>query len=104
MRNSLSLTNPGFFALILPSTFQAEDIVKTLLPARVNISSQVLFQDFDDEPVLLNLGSQRYFELDDIGARLWQLLAEDGDTGSACAQLVDEYDVTLEQLRKDIAV
>ena len=49
------------------------------LPTQVEISPEALFQELDGETVLLNLQSERYYGLDDVGTRMWQLLAENGD-------------------------
>jgi hypothetical protein len=73
------------------------------LPARVEVSPDVLFQELEGEAVLLNLKSERYFGLDDVGTRMWQLLAENGDVAAAHAQLLKEYDVDPARLQGDLA-
>lgn len=73
------------------------------LPDQIEIPSQVLFQVLEGEAVLLNLESERYYGLDDIGTRLWQLLAENGDVNAALVQLQSEYDVEADALREDMA-
>jgi hypothetical protein len=75
----------------------------TSLPSHVDIPSDVLFQELEGEAVLLNLETERYYGLDDVGTRIWQLMAEDGDVLSAFEQLSKEYDVPSEVLRRDIA-
>jgi len=65
------------------------------LPSQVQIPTEVLFQELEGESVLLNLQSERYYGLDDIGTRLWQLLAENGDVAAACEQLLKEYPGTM---------
>jgi hypothetical protein len=77
--------------------------MSAILPSHVQIPSDVLFQELEGESVLLNLQSERYYGLDDIGTRLWQLLAENGDVAAACEQLVKEYDVEEDILRQDVA-
>lgn len=73
------------------------------LPKRISISPQVLFQDFEEQCVLLNLDTEHYFSLDDVGARAWRLLAEDGEVAPAVAQLLAEYDVDEATLVRDLA-
>lgn len=46
------------------------------LPKAVSCSPDVLFRELDSEGVLLDLETERYYTLDDIGARMWQLLHE----------------------------
>ena len=73
------------------------------LPTRVEVSPEVLFQELPGEAVLLNLTSERYYGLDDVGMRMWALLSQDGDVAAACAQLLEEYDVGEDQLQADLA-
>ena len=74
------------------------------LPARVVISPDALFEELQGEAVLLDLKSERYYGLDDVGTRMWQLLAEDADVAAACSQLMKEYDVEPARLQDDLAV
>jgi hypothetical protein len=71
-------------------------------PKRVKISDNVLFQHLDNECVLLNMESEQYFGLDDVSARIWQLLTEDGDTEKLLNTLLAEYDVDEATLKKDL--
>ncbi len=73
------------------------------LPTHVDISPDALFQELEGEAVLLNLQSERYYGLDDVGTRMWQLLAVNGDVAAAYAQLLQEYDVEAAQLEADLA-
>lgn len=73
------------------------------LPPIVRINPNVLFQDLEEEAVLLNLETEMYHSLNDIGSRMWQLLAEEENTAVVLAQLLKEYDVNEQQLRQDFA-
>ncbi|HEY9000084.1 MAG TPA: PqqD family protein [Mucilaginibacter sp.] len=73
-----------------------------ILPKTVKISNNVLFQHINNECVLLDMDSEQYYGLDDIGARMWQLLSEDGDTGKALTLLLAEYDIDEKTLRQDL--
>jgi len=73
------------------------------LPARVGISDHVLFQEIEGECVLLDMSSEQYFGLDDVGTRMWQLLATDGDTAKVISTLTKVYDVDEATLRRDLA-
>ncbi len=70
----------------------------------VEISDQVLVRHLQGETVLLDLRSQHYFGLDEVGTRIWQLLAEHGETGAVVAGMVEEFDVERSQLERDLAV
>ena len=72
-------------------------------PKRIIVSQDVLFQNLDDEVVLLNLGNERYYGLDPIGTRMWELLTERGDPEAIIAQLLSEFEVGEATLRADLA-
>lgn len=65
-------------------------------------SSEVLFQEVGGEAVLLSLASERYFGLDPVGTRIWQLLALDSSLQSAFDALCGEYQVAPERLQADL--
>ena len=73
------------------------------LPAQVAIPPDVLFQELEGEAVLLNLETEHYYGLDDVGTRMWQLLAEHGDVATVVEQLIEFYDVDEANLRHDLA-
>jgi hypothetical protein len=66
------------------------------------MSPRVLVQELDGEAILLDLESEHYFSLDDVGTRMWQVLAEAGDVETAVARLLREYDVDEATLRHDL--
>ena len=65
-------------------------------------STDVLFQEVGGEAVLLNLASERYFGLDPIGTRIWNLLGKDNVLQHVHAALCAEYDVPPERLESDL--
>ncbi len=73
------------------------------LPQRVTISPDVLLQELNGEAVLLDLKTERYYGLDDIGTRMWQLLDSNGQVEAACARLLQEYEVDETTLKDDLA-
>jgi len=48
------------------------------------------------------MGSEVYFGLDPIGARMWEALAETGDIKAAAALLVEEFEVDGGRLLSDL--
>lgn len=65
-------------------------------------SPDVLVQELEGEAVLLNLASERYFGLDDVGTRIWQHLADCGRLDRVCERMQEEFDVDVETLRADV--
>ena len=71
--------------------------------ANVRITPDVLHQELGGETVLLNLSNENYFGLDEVGTRVWQLLGETHSANAVVTRLIEEYDVSAEQLRTDVA-
>ena len=65
-------------------------------------SKDVLVQELAGESVLLDLASESYFGLNEVGTRLWQLLIEHGSPEKAVEVLLDEYEVDEKTLREDV--
>ena len=61
-----------------------------------------LINVIEGESVLLNLKSESYFGLDQIGTRMWTLLTTSDSIQSAYEALLDEYDVSADDLRRDM--
>ena len=68
----------------------------------INISSEFLTQEVGGETVILDLKSETYFGLDEVGTRIWQLLVEQEDMQTITATMLNEYDVEEDQVEKDI--
>ena len=69
---------------------------------RFTVSPEVLFQEVSGEMVLLDLASESYFGLDEIGARIWGLLGEDKNQGQILDVLLREYEVDRKTLEEDL--
>ncbi len=72
------------------------------LAREARISPEVLFRELAGEGVLLDLKSQRYFGLDPVGTRIWQLLDEQRQTDDVLQAMLEEFDVEEGRLRKDL--
>jgi hypothetical protein len=76
--------------------------VKPTLSDEVTISPEVLIQELDGEAVLLDLASESYFGLDDVGTRIWQLLQEHGSLQRVYDAMLTEFDVEPVRLEEDL--
>lgn len=56
----------------------------------------------DDDLVLLEQTQSRYYGLDSIGRRIWELLEEPRTIGSLCTTLEAEFDVSFERCRTEV--
>jgi len=69
---------------------------------RVSVSPHVLVRQVEGELVLLNLKTKRYFGLDEVGTRVWALLATGQQIQAVYEALLAEYDVDAERLRQNL--
>lgn len=70
--------------------------------SRVCTPPHVVSRRLDDELVLLNLDSESYFGLDDVGTRMWEALSSSDSVEAGFQQLLAEYDVDETTLRADV--
>ena len=68
----------------------------------VHAPEHVLMRELDGESVLLNLDSETYFGLDQVGTLMWSLLTGAPSIQAAYDALLAEYDVTPYVLRQDV--
>ena len=69
---------------------------------RAHVPSHVLVRFLDNEAVLLNLSSEKYFGLDETGTRMWQLATTSPNIAAAYQELLAEYDVAPELLHDNL--
>lgn len=72
------------------------------LAHRLNRSDQVLFQDVGGEAVLLDLASETYFGLNEVGSRIWSLLPDATSLATIHAALCEEFDAPAELIERDL--
>ena len=70
--------------------------------SRVTTAPGVLLQDLDGEAVLLNLANGHYYGLDEISFRMYSLLVSSTSVRAAYEQLLQEYEVSPDQLERDL--
>ena len=69
---------------------------------RVKIPDDVLISNLQEESVILNLDSERYYGLDDVGTRFLSILTTSDSIEAAYQTLLKEYDVDGQVLRQDL--
>jgi hypothetical protein len=70
--------------------------------SKILVPEHVLIRVFENESVLLNLESESYHGLDNIGTRMWQTLTRSENVQAAYKALLAEYEVDADSLRKDL--
>jgi hypothetical protein len=69
---------------------------------RVKVPDDILISGLQNESVILNLDSERYFGLDEVGTRMMTLLTSADSIQAAYETLLKEYDVEGDVLRQDL--
>ena len=62
----------------------------------------VVHRELDGVAVLVHLGTNQIYSLNETGSMFWALLAEGKDRGTIRARLLDEFEVALEELDGEI--
>jgi hypothetical protein len=87
----------------LPSSQKAKgEKMASFMTSRVTVPDDVLMRELDGESVILNLASEQYYGLDEVGTRMWQLLSTPKTIEDAYEILLTEYDVEPDRLLHDM--
>lgn len=68
----------------------------------VRISKEVIAQELEGEAILLNMQDGKFFGLNPVAKRMWDLLNELGQSEKVLKQLLEEYDTNEQQLRQGL--
>ncbi|MBQ4551084.1 MAG: lasso peptide biosynthesis PqqD family chaperone [Oscillospiraceae bacterium] len=58
--------------------------------------------DMNGSAVMMDIMTGKYYNLGQIGGRIWEILEEPMTVAALVEKLTDEYDVSAEQCRSDI--
>jgi len=70
--------------------------------SRYRASSQVASVGHGDKVVLLDLRSEQYYSLDDVGAKIWHIMAETPSSEEIATKLAEAYDAPVDIIRQDV--
>lgn len=68
----------------------------------LQIPAHVLFTTIENDAVLLNTETNKYYALNEVGARFWKLLTEGKILREAHRLLLEEYEVESADLEQDL--
>ena len=74
------------------------------LDQTICLSPDVISQEVSGETVLMDLESENYYGLDEVGTRIWQLIGQTNDLRVIYQTLLQEYEVKEERLLQDLDV
>jgi hypothetical protein len=76
--------------------------MKISFESRISVMPDVLMQEIGGESVILNLASERYYGLDDVGTKMWAAITTRESIQEAYEALLAHFDVDAERLRNDL--
>ncbi len=68
----------------------------------VSASSDSIFRKLADEAIILNMKTNAYCGLNEVGARIWELLEEPKSVKEIQDSLLEEYEVGMDQCRNEL--
>ncbi|WP_294955383.1 PqqD family protein [Sulfurovum sp.] len=71
---------------------------------KISFSDTVFAQEVDGEMVLLDMDSENYFGLDEVGTSIWQAMQKNETLPEVLSVLLEQYDVEEEVLKNDLLV
>jgi coenzyme PQQ synthesis protein D (PqqD) len=66
------------------------------------VDENVAYRELDGEGVILHLERGIYFGLNEVGARMWALIAEHGSLDTVLSALTAEYDAPRAEIARDL--
>jgi ornithine carbamoyltransferase len=73
------------------------------LEQKITFAETVFAQEVDGEMVLLDMESENYFGLDEVGTAIWQAMQEKVTLKEVLEVLLEQYEVEEEMLEKDLS-
>lgn len=65
-------------------------------------NEQIIDGELDDNQVMMHLDKGKYFGLDPVAKRIWELIEEPKNIGEITAILLEEFEVTPEQCNEEV--
>ncbi|WP_373033782.1 PqqD family protein [Sulfurovum sp.] len=73
------------------------------LNQKITFADTVFAQEVDGEMVLLDMESENYFGLDEVGTAIWQAMQEKETLQEVFEVLLEQYEVEAEVLERDLS-
>ena len=68
------------------------------------ISSSIMLQVIDDEAMLMDMNTQKFYELNKGAVVLWKIMKEHSTFDAVINEMLECYEVSKEQVEKDLNV
>ncbi len=86
----------------LPGPFAETAMPTTTTNRSVRKPEHVALRELEGEAILLNLETETYFGLDEVGTLIWTELLASPSVEEACEVLQEKFDVEPTALRRDV--
>ena len=63
---------------------------------------ELVFREVDGETVMLSVETGKYYGLDLVGGKIWELIEQPMAVSELCARLLEEFDVGREACEQDV--
>jgi hypothetical protein len=93
---ALTISNPGHNVADPPMTLHEHSIVV--------VSKDQMASEIGGETVILGMTAGRYYGLDSVGGRIWQLIQAPIAVGDVTRTILNEYDVDAVRCEADLLV
>jgi len=70
---------------------------------RLTKNRAIVSNKMDNETVMMSIENGEYYGINPIGSRIWELLDRPAAIADLCESLMEEYDVSAEDCRRDVA-
>ncbi|WP_017258232.1 PqqD family protein [Pedobacter arcticus] len=74
----------------------------SFLSKKIIPSENAVVQEMGEDIVILNLKTEHFYELKEVGKRIWELLSENHSYTLTFEAIKGEYEVSSEQLHTDM--
>lgn len=69
---------------------------------KLQIPETLMISEVDNELVILNTETEQFYGLNESAADMWTALKETDSVEAAVAHMVEQYDVSTDQVRQDM--
>lgn len=73
-----------------------------MLKTTLQRNDEVIEADIDGDKVMMDIESGNYYGLDPVARRIWEILETPMTANQVAEQLIQEFDVSLDQCQTDI--
>lgn len=76
--------------------------MKVSLSDRIRRNPELIHSAIENEVVLLSIDNGKYYRLNQLGSIIWERIDFPIEIAVLCHELMDEYDVTLEDCENEV--